>query len=207
MVSRLFQCDPDQLRAFLEGGLNTSEQAELSDHIEHCQDCQWALERLAAGSGLWRELRHLDLAANPAMRSAPLEGEAARSGGARVRAGGELLEFLAPSDDPTHLGRLGRYAVIGVLGEGGMGIVLKAFDSTLNRVVAIKVLVPQLAASGAARRRFAREAKAAAAVVHDHVVAIHAVDTDSDSGLPYLVMPFVAGRSLQERIDCEGPLR
>ena len=62
-----------------------------------------------------------------------------------------------------------------MIGRGGMGVVLKAFDPALNRVVAIKVLAPQLAASGAARRRFAREAKAAAAVVHDHVVAIHAV--------------------------------
>ncbi len=64
-----------------------------------------------------------------------------------------------------------------------------------------------MAASGAARRRFSREAKAAAAVVHDHVVAIHAVDDDPKSGLPYLVMPYIAGRSLQERIDRDGPLR
>ncbi len=56
-----------------------------------------------------------------------------------------------------------------MLGEGGMGVVLKAFDPSLSRVVAIKVLAPQMAASGAARRRFSREAKAAAAVVHDHV--------------------------------------
>ena len=88
-----------------------------------------------------------------------------------------------------------------------MGVVLKAFDPALNRVVAIKVLAPQMAASGAARRRFSREAKAAAAVVHDHVVAIHAVDDDPKSGLPYLVMPYIAGRSLQERIDRDGPLR
>jgi serine/threonine-protein kinase len=85
-----------------------------------------------------------------------------------------------------------------------MGVVLKAHDPALNRVVAIKVLTPQLATSGAARKRFAREARAAAAVVHEHVIAIHAVD--SWNGLPYLVMPYIAGRSLQERIDRDGPL-
>ena len=91
-----------------------------------------------------------------------------------------------------------------VIGQGGMGIVLKAFDSALDRAVALKVLAPQLAASGAARRRFAREARAAAAVVHEHVVAIHAVN--SWRGLPYLVMQHVPGHSLQERIDRDGPL-
>ena len=54
-----------------------------------------------------------------------------------------------------------------------MGVVLKAIDKSLDRVVAIKVLAPHLAASGSARKRFAREAKAAAAVLHSNVIAIH----------------------------------
>src|SRR5262249_46935479 len=83
-------------------------------------------------------------------------------------------------------------------------IVLKAFDPSLHRVVAIKVLAPQLATSGVARKRFLREAKAAAAVTHDHMVTIHAVD--EANGLPYLVMQYIAGKSLQDRIDREGPL-
>ena len=91
-----------------------------------------------------------------------------------------------------------------LLGRGGFGLVLKAFDPALGRAVAIKVLAPQLATSAAARGRFAREARAAAAVVHDHVVAIHAVD--SWNGLPYLVMPYIPGQSLQERVDRDGPL-
>ncbi|HEX5446805.1 MAG TPA: serine/threonine-protein kinase, partial [Pirellulales bacterium] len=114
------------------------------------------------------------------------------------------LGFLAPSDNAAFLGRLGPYEVSDVIGSGGFGVVLKAFDATLNRYVAVKVLAPHLAASGAARRRFAREAQAAAAVVHDHVVAIHAVA--ENDGLPYLVMPYIAGCSLQERLDRQGPL-
>jgi serine/threonine protein kinase len=61
-----------------------------------------------------------------------------------------------------------------------------------------------LAYRGAARQRFAREAKAAAAVVHEHVVAIHNVEAERD--LPFLVMQYVAGESLQARVDREGPL-
>src|SRR5207245_4226875 len=83
------------------------------------------------------------------------------------------LDFLAPPSHPEMLGRLGRYEIESVIGAGGMGIVLKAFDTELNRPVAVKVLAPHLAYSGAARQRFAREARAAAAVVHEHVVAIH----------------------------------
>jgi serine/threonine-protein kinase len=114
------------------------------------------------------------------------------------------LDFLAPSDWPDSLGRLGPYEVKGLLGRGGMAVVLKAVDPALNRTVAIKVLAAHLASCGAARQRFLREARAAAAVVHEHVVAVHAVD--ETGGLPYLVMEYVPGRSLQERLDRQGPL-
>ena len=102
------------------------------------------------------------------------------------------------------LGRLGRYEIERVIGSGGMGVVLKAHDTELNRPVAIKVLASYLAHSGAARQRFAREGRAAAAVVHEHVVAIHNVETQAD--MPYLVMQFVQGQSLQTRVDQHGPL-
>ena len=85
-----------------------------------------------------------------------------------------------------------------------MGVVLKAFDPTLHRSVAIKVLAPQLATSSSARQRFAREARAAAAIRNEHVVAIHSVD--EWKGLPYLVMEFIPGSSLQARIDRTAPL-
>ena len=93
------------------------------------------------------------------------------------------------------LGRWGTYEVVGVVGTGGMGVVLKAFDAALNRYVAIKVLAPHLGSSGAARKRFSREAQASAAVVHDNVIEIYGVA--EAAGLPYLVMPYVRGPSLQ----------
>ncbi len=73
-----------------------------------------------------------------------------------------------------------------MIGTGGMEIVLKEFDTELNRPVAVKLLAAHLAHSGAARQRFARESRAAAAIVHEHVVAIHNVETDGHT--PFLVM-------------------
>jgi serine/threonine protein kinase len=101
-------------------------------------------------------------------------------------------------------GRLGRYDIERVIGHGGMGVVLKAHDSELNRPIAIKLLAGHLAHVGAARERFAREGRAAAAVVHEHVVAIYNVETNGR--VPYLVMQYVPGRSLQARVDEDGPL-
>lgn len=72
------------------------------------------------------------------------------------------LSFLAPSSEPGALGRLDHYEVLEVVGQGGTGVVLRARDTKLLRVVAIKALAAPLAASGTARQRFAREARAAA---------------------------------------------
>jgi serine/threonine protein kinase len=114
------------------------------------------------------------------------------------------LAFLIPSEQPGSLGRVGHYEVQEVIGRGGMGMVLRAFDERLHRVVAIKVMAAQLATNVNARKRFTREAQAAAAVSHDHIVTIHAVE--ETNGLAYLVMQFVSGLSLQERLDRRGPL-
>jgi hypothetical protein len=140
-----------------------------------------------------------------AARAKP-EGETAAQGEAPDSdAAGEILPLLTPSDKPDVLGRLGHYDILEVIGKGGMGVVLRAFDDKLHRVVAIKVMAAQLATSASARKRFTREAQAAAAVSHDHVVTIHAVE--EANGLPYLVMQFVSGVSLQERMDRDGPLQ
>ena len=99
---------------------------------------------------------------------------------------------------------LGRYEIERVVGSGGMGIVLKGFDTELTRPVAIKVLAQHLTHSGAARQRFARESRAAAAIVHEHVVAIHNVEMAQK--VPFIVMPYVDGESLEARAQREGPL-
>ncbi len=124
------------------------------------------------------------------------------SGAANSEQNEPCLDFLEPCDVPEHLGMLGPYEVLEVIGHGGMGVVLRAHDPHLDRIVAIKALAPAFAANPTGRRRFLREARAAAAVCHPHVVIIHAVDEANHT--PYLVMECINGQSLQEKID---PLR
>lgn len=112
------------------------------------------------------------------------------------------LQFLQPGLRPDSLGRLGHYEVLAVLGQGGFGIVFRAFDDVLQRVVAVKVLAPEMAASSPARKRFLREARAAAPIRHPNVVQVYAIEAEP---VPYLVMEFIPGRSLQQMIDQTGP--
>jgi WD40 repeat protein len=165
------------------------------------------LEQACAGNPGLRARVEALLAASERAGSFLEEPAVARLATQAERPGGEVeepLDFLEPSGKPGSLGRLGHYEVLEVVGRGGMGVVLKAFDEVLHRVVAIKVLAPPLASSANARKRFIREARAAAGVSHDHVVTIHAVE--ETGRLPYLVMQYVHGISLQERIERSGPL-
>jgi serine/threonine protein kinase len=115
----------------------------------------------------------------------------------------KCLSFLKPGTEPGSLGRLGHYEVRKVLGVGGFGLVLQAFDEKLQRLVAIKVLGPQLAGHATARSRFVREARAAAAVNCKYVVSTYEV---FEQPIPHLVMEYVAGFTLQDRIGQPEPL-
>jgi serine/threonine protein kinase len=120
------------------------------------------------------------------------------------------LSFLTKSDDPSLIGMLGPYEVYELIGRGGMGMVFRARDPKLNRIVAIKVLAPELAAHTNARLRFLREAQAAAAISHPHVVTIHAVEDRLEDGkneLPFIVMECIVGQTLQQKLDKQGSLR
>src|SRR5262249_12616885 len=94
--------------------------------------------------------------------------------------------------------------ILEVLGRGGFGVVLKAFDEKLHRMAAIKLLSARFAGNATARQRFLREARAAAAVSNQHVVGIYAVEEEP---VPYLVMEYVAGQTLQQKLDEGGPLQ
>lgn len=185
--------DAARWRGLLDDALPATEQAALADHLEACAACRDLFAALAAGEPAWEAARELAQASETQTHPG-VERFRAPSG----------LPFLEPSDEEGRIGRFGPYEVMAVVGRGGMGVVLKAFDPSLHRVVAVKVLAPQLSAGVAARKRFVREARAAASVAHEHVVTIHAVD--EWKGWPFLVMQYVGGKSLQERIDRSGPL-
>ena len=115
----------------------------------------------------------------------------------------ELRKYLQPATRPGWLGRLAHYEIEHILGRGAFGIVVKAFDEKLHRVVAIKLMNPDLASTSPPRKRFLREARTAAAVRNEYIVGIYAVEEEP---LPYLVMEYVPGMTLQQRLDQDGPL-
>lgn len=113
-----------------------------------------------------------------------------------------LQQLLQSPTHPEMLGRLGRYDVESVIGCGGMGVVMKGFDRELHRPVAIKMVLPRLARHGVAKQRFMLEAKAAAAVLHPNVIAIH--DISEVDGVPWFVMPLVVGPTLRQVVEQNG---
>jgi serine/threonine protein kinase len=111
----------------------------------------------------------------------------------------------APASEAAELpARVGRYEILGLLGAGGMGRVYKAHDPQLGRVVAVKV--PRFdgptGTQELRKARFLREARAAAAVRHPHICPIY--DVGEEGGLPYVVMAFIEGESLAERLRTRG---
>jgi serine/threonine protein kinase len=131
------------------------------------------------------------------------KGESTQSVGPQSP-GRELYDFLAPAEKPDEIGRLGSYRVLKVLGAGGMGVVFLAEDPRLERRVALKAMLPALAASEGARQRFLREAKTAAAIEHDHIVPIFQVG--EDRGVPFIAMPFLKGEPLDARLQRDKAL-
>jgi eukaryotic-like serine/threonine-protein kinase len=207
MTDKQTVCDHRRIELFLDQQLSDVDEAAFEEHLSQCETCRLALDARAADAGAWQEARR-SLGSEDSLDSATDEpdepGRDQATDEALLPRREPPLSMLAPTDDPRMLGRLGPYEIVGVVGHGGMGWVLKGFDAALNRYVGIKVLAPHLAASGPARKRFAREAQAAAAVVHDNVISIHSVAVWN--GLPYLVMPYVRGESLEKRLGRQGPL-
>jgi len=109
-----------------------------------------------------------------------------------------IQTLLAPAQGPGELGRLGNYRILSVLGMGGMGIVFKGEDPELKRIVALKGMLPTVAAKATNRQRFVREARATAAIRHDHIITVYNVG--EDRGIPFLVMEFLEGEALDQRL-------
>ena len=116
---------------------------------------------------------------------------------------------MIPGADPLFLefqtALAGRYALERELGRGGMGIVYRARDLRLERVVAIKLLPPQLAQVADRRERFVREARMAAQLSHPNIIPIHAVEEIGD--FVFFVMSFVDGETLGARVRRDGALK
>ena len=208
-----------ELTAWLEDSLKTPQRDGVAVHVNTCKSCQARLDTLTDESGLATSSFKESNVGRP---TEDADGQALidlvlrlKGGGlsalsARRRddlssdhAGDEALSFPEPPTPDAPLGRLAEYDILERLGTGGTGQVFKARDTRLGRIVAIKVLREELAARRNARIRFEREARACAALRNDHVVTIHEVGNAAGFP-PWLVMQFIAGESLTDRIRREG---
>jgi len=160
------------LRELLEGNVADSDQAGVVSHLDQCPSCQPSLEALAKGDSSFavtvlEQSEYKTPDANSAFWPALQEAEQTLTVAAHAasKSSPEIsLDFLDPSEDGSHLGSLSHFNIVRVVGRGGMGVVLHATDTYLERDVAVKVLDPDVAKDELARTRFCREARAAASI-------------------------------------------
>jgi Leucine-rich repeat (LRR) protein len=210
---------PQQWQQLLVGQLPEREADELDRHLATCSACLESLRTMQANDTL------VDAVRSQAATPLPPVPEAVQRLMQRLKLSirsqdtvasldqpadepaPEGHAFLAPAQGPGELGRLGSFRVLQVLGSGGMGTVFLAEDTHLQRQVALKVMLPQTAASPQARQRFLREARATAALKHDNIVTIHQVQ--EVGGVPSLAMELLEGETLAGRLRRDGrlPLR
>ncbi len=116
----------------------------------------------------------------------------------------ELAAKMMAHEKPQSLvgKQLGSYQILSLLGAGGMGVVYRARDTRLNRSVAIKVLPSDKVSDPERKRRFIQEARAASALNHPNIITLY--DIGSESGVDFIVMEYVAGKTLDHRIPRKG---
>src|SRR5512140_249113 len=124
------------------------------------------------------------------------------------RRGGAFPEFV-PGKSTEGMGsevdnRVGKYEVLSKLGEGGMGVVYRAKDPLIDRVVAIKKMTGTFAEDAEARERFLREARAVGRLQHPNIVSIYELGLEGNS--PYMVMEFLEGQGLDRVVATRAPL-
>jgi serine/threonine protein kinase len=216
--------DQRVLRQFFLGELEGVELDRVAQHVEQCGCCVAILQTLREKDVLVELLR--DSTAENEGPTEDLEALITRLSDLCPAASGsdtavinpallpalagleeatqEVYDFLGPPEAADEIGRIGLYRILKVLGIGGMGVVFQAEDQQLHRRVALKMLKPILAAGPSARRRFLREARAIAGLVHENIVSI--LHVAEDRGIPYLAMPLLDGETLEARLQREGQL-
>jgi hypothetical protein len=226
--------EQDSVKRLLRGQLPDELALGVERHVEQCAACSQSLSLLLSEDSLLQELRsyasgkkadcavdglierlkNLPAAAErlaPATLSSstpetspshmPTFSHSKATGTATLQ---DIEKMLAPAQNSEEIGRLGPYRVLKVLGAGGMGVVFQAEDPQLRRAVALKVMHPVMTHSASACERFLREARAMAALEHDHIVPVYQVG--EDCGVLFLAMPLLKGETLEERLQRERKL-
>lgn len=197
------KCNDISLDVVFTDTEHSDQYAITIEHLKVCDHCQHKLDQMYSQDAASCELSAV-LRKSDEHDLADYSPTSHQSSHAIDHSLVHQLHVLQPATHPELLGRIGRYDVERIVGSGGTGIVLKAYDTELHRVVALKVLAAHLAHNASSRLRFAREARAAAAILHPNVLPIYNVEANGEA--PYLVMQYVAGESLQARVERLGPL-
>jgi serine/threonine protein kinase/WD40 repeat protein len=209
--------DPGLYDSLLSQGPLPEEQLErLAAHLEGCPHCVATVQKRLGTDTLAEQLATArpvppggeeDLVSrlmDRLHRTLSLAGNDSSATQGMAAGPEDVTTFLAPPQQAGEVGRLAHFRVFDVIGCGGMGVVLRAEDSQLGRAVALKVMRPALTANSDARRRFTSEARAMAAVEHDHIAPVYHVG--EERGVPFLAMPLLRGESLETRLGREGRL-
>lgn len=216
----------EELKALVQGQLAPDDEARLSQHLDSCTDCQQRLERVAGQTELLhdvqKKLGDSDNNQSPDMATVINQFRSDIAAGRdrdETEAGGWGDEFPTTAESEFDLevpkaitpDSIDGIEIVEELGRGGMGVVYKGYERSLDRFVAIKMLARRLAAVPEACERFTREARSLAAVRHRHIVSIfRIVDPFNPRGSgtpPCLVMEYVRGESLEQRIRRKGRLK
>jgi serine/threonine protein kinase len=202
----------DALQRFLLGQSSPELTDEIERHLADCKRCIQAAAQVEADDDLvaaMRDARTCEVEASPETvdalipwlkRLRPSEPSQTTDFTAASDHVGSAAtyDFLAPAFDANEMGRLDQYRILESIGAGGMGMVFLAEDTRLQRRVALKVIKPDLLHRHDLQSRFLEEARAIASVEHDHIVSIY--EARESDGIPYLVMPFLQGESLEHRL-------
>jgi WD40 repeat protein len=204
----------EELLLLLADQLSAARREALEAHVETCAACQETLARLS-------DAEEGQTPPFPASSSTPLPASeldfvqhlrehppSTAEGASRPtdEGGQEPIRFPGRPTEKGPLGQLDGFAIRKELGSGSFSVVYQALDE-LDRFVALKVLKPELAASGSERARFELEGRKAAAVKHDHIVTIHQVRHTPGFASPYLVMEYIEGEPLNDRLRRQGPMQ
>lgn len=194
------------LDAILRGRVSPDDEIEIERHLEVCEQCRKAVDVLAGAedSDLLTEFSTGEPEPIPPQLQNAIEQLKDDAAVSSDEPEEFILRISSPTDFEGSLGTVGEYEIMGRIGKGGMGVVYRGFDPKLNRSVALKFLASRFAQDPGFRERFIREARAAANINHPNVITVHNIS--EVQGIPYIVMEFVDGESLQQRLRRMGPL-
>jgi len=225
MVVKNACVSPQTLRSYLRNEVAAALASEVEEHLGQCAECGGRLQGLVSedelavalqkvpaiqtqlpGKAALNQLQaRLALLRPESLIATPQPGtHDTRSTGHEKQpfvfdTASEIIAYLTPPQSPSELGLLNNYRIKKVLGRGGMGVVLLAHDDSLDRPVALKLMLPGLASSERNKTRFQREAQTMARITHQHVVRVYQVG--ETNGLPFLAMEYLEGQSLESWLN------